>query len=60
MPKILRASRQPLKAMSIGDAARQIEGNRDGVVVFRDAETETISVLYRQANGELTLVETEA
>ena len=60
MPKILRASRQPLKAMSIGDAARQIEGNRDGVVVFRDTETETISVLYRQANGELTLVETEA
>ena len=60
MPRILRASRQTLKAMSIGDAARQVDANGEGVVVFRDAETEAISVLFRHANGELTLVETEA
>jgi hypothetical protein len=28
--------------------------------VFRDADTAAISVLFRRANGELTLVETEA
>jgi putative sigma-54 modulation protein len=60
MPRILRASRQALKAMSVGDAAREIEANGEGVVVFRDAETAAISVLFRRANGELTLVETEA
>jgi putative sigma-54 modulation protein len=60
MPRILRATRQPLKAMSIGDAAREIEKNGDDIVVYRDAETETIAVLFRRANGELTLVETEA
>lgn len=60
MPRIFRASRQSLKAMSLGDAAREIETNGEGVVVFRDAETEAISVLFRRANGELTLVETEA
>ena len=60
MPRILRASRQALKAMSVGEAAREIEANGEGVLVFRDAETEAISVLYRRANGELTLVETEA
>jgi putative sigma-54 modulation protein len=59
MPRILRTTRQPLKPMSISDAAREIELNGDGVVVFRDAETAAISVLYRRTNGELTLVETE-
>ena len=60
MPRIFRASRQALKAMSVGEAAREIDANGEGVLVFRDAETEAISVLFRRANGELTLVETEA
>jgi putative sigma-54 modulation protein len=60
MPRIFRASRQAVKAMSIGEAAREIDANGEGVLVFRDAETAGISVLYRRANGELTLVETEA
>ena len=60
MPRIFRASRQALKAMSVGEAAREIDANGEGVLVFRDAETAGISVLYRRANGELTLVETEA
>ena len=60
MPRILRASRQALKAMSVGEAAREIDANGEGVLVFRDAETAMISVLFRRANGELTLVETEA
>jgi len=60
MPRIFRASRQAVKAMSVGEAAREIDANGEGVLVFRDAETAGISVLYRRANGELTLVETEA
>ena len=59
MPRILRASRQAVKAMTVADAAREIDAIGDGVVVFRDAETEALSVLYRRHNGELTLVETE-
>jgi putative sigma-54 modulation protein len=60
MPRILRSSKQALKAMSVSDAARQIDVDRDGVIVFRDVETAAISVLYRRPNGELALVETEA
>jgi putative sigma-54 modulation protein len=59
MPHILRASRQAIKPMSVADAARQVQAAGDGVVVFRDLETASISVLYRRVNGELTLVETE-
>jgi hypothetical protein len=46
--------------MSIADAAREIDANGEGVVVFRDPETDAINVLYRRTDGELTLVETEA
>src|SRR6516164_11365061 len=58
MPRILRAERQLLKAMTIADAARQIEAG-DGLIVFRDVETAAVTVLYRRSNGELTLVATE-
>jgi phage repressor protein C with HTH and peptisase S24 domain len=46
--------------MSVSDAAREMDADGDGVVVFRDTETASISVLYRRRNGELTLVQTEA
>jgi putative sigma-54 modulation protein len=59
MPRVLRASRQAIKPMTVADAAREVEANGDGVVVFRDPVTSSINVLYRRRNGELTLVETE-
>src|SRR5262249_49491952 len=48
MPRILRASRQPIRPMSVADAARQMDAGGDGVVVFRDLATATVSVLYRR------------
>jgi len=58
MPAILRASRQTVKPMSVAEAARMIAGDGD-ILIFRDVERESVSVLYRR-DGELTLVETEA
>ena len=60
MPRILRAERQVVRVMSLADAARQIDGHADAIVIFRDAETAAVSVLYRRRNGELTLVAAEA
>jgi putative sigma-54 modulation protein len=57
MPHIIKSARQPIIPMTVADAARQAS-NGEGIVIFRDVETRTISVLYRRANGELTLVET--
>ena len=59
MPRIMRGSRQTIKPMTVSDAAREMEIARDGVVIFRDPATAAVNVLYRRANGELALVETE-
>lgn len=59
MPPILKASRQTIRDMSITDAAGLVDGGH-GLVVFRDAETSRIAVLYRAPGGDLTLIETEA
>jgi hypothetical protein len=59
MPRTLRASRQAIKVLSVADAARMLDGNRDGIVVFLDPESGLINVMYRRRNDELTLVEIE-
>lgn len=59
-PRVFRASHEALKPMSVEDAAREVEAGGDGVVIFRNADSRAISVLYKRRNGELTLVETEA
>ena len=59
VPRIVRASRQAVKRMSLADAVRHIDAVVDGIIVFRDAETAALSILYRSQKGELTLVETE-
>jgi len=59
MPRTLNASRQAIKVSSVADAARTLDGNRDGIVVFLDPESGLINVMYRRRNDELTLVEIE-
>jgi putative sigma-54 modulation protein len=58
--RTLRATRTAVKPMSVEDAAREVDAGGDGVVVFRNQESQAINVLYRTRSGELTLVETEA
>jgi putative sigma-54 modulation protein len=57
--RVVRTSREPVKTMSIEEAAREVDAGGDGVVVFRSDNAQTVCVLYRRANGEMALVETE-
>ena len=59
MPRILKAKRQTIKTLTVSEAAAQLDGG-EGVVVFLDAETTRIAVVYRAPGGELTLIETTA
>lgn len=58
MPRILRTMRQVVRSMSVSEAARRLDGVDHGLVVFRDDETDGLSVLYRNPGGELVLVVT--
>jgi putative sigma-54 modulation protein len=43
--------------MTVEEAARRIGSSRREFIVFRDPETERISVLYKRRDGNLGLIE---
>jgi len=49
--------RVPLKPMSLVEAADQLQTSPDDFVVFTNATTDAVSVLYRRRDGGLGLVE---
>jgi putative sigma-54 modulation protein len=55
--RIVRANRAPVKSMTVEEAARRIGSSRREFIVFRDPETERISVLYKRRDGNLGLIE---
>jgi putative sigma-54 modulation protein len=56
-PMRVRPTRYAVKPMSIEDAALRIESGSDPFVVFRNADTDTISILHRRKDGSLGLIE---
>lgn len=58
--RILRASRYMVKPMTVDEAAMEVDGRQDAFLVFRNATTDTINVLYRRRDGNLGLIEPEA
>ena len=55
--RIVRATKYVVKPMTIEDAALRVEQQPETFVVFRNAETEGISILYRRKDGTLGLIE---
>lgn len=58
-PRIVRASRYHVRPLSVNDAAVAVESGQDGFLVFRNAGTGAINVLYRRKDGDLGLIEPE-
>ena len=56
-PRIIRATRYPVKPMSIEDAALRVDGSAETFVVFRNADTDAICILFRRKDGNLGLIE---
>lgn len=55
--RVIRATRYPVKPMSVEDAALQVESGTETFIVFRNADTEAVSILYRRKDGNLGLIE---
>jgi putative sigma-54 modulation protein len=46
--------------MSVDEALMQAQGSKDAFLVFRDARSQRVSVLYRRPDGNFGLIEPEA
>lgn len=55
--RVVRATRYAVKPMSIEDAALRVDEGPEAFVVFRNAETEAVSILFRRRDGNLGLIE---
>jgi putative sigma-54 modulation protein len=55
--RVVRATRYPVKPMSVDDAALRLDSGRDTFVVYRNADTDAVSILYRRKDGQLGLIE---
>jgi putative sigma-54 modulation protein len=53
---VVRGRVAPVKPMGVDEAALAMESSGQEVLVFRDASSEKVSVLYRRSDGDLGLI----
>ncbi len=56
-PRILPARRYSVKPMTTEDAALRLSSESDQFLVFRDADTDRLGVLYKRKDGNFGLIE---
>lgn len=59
-PRVIRTRRLSVKPMTVEEAMLEVESSDEGFLVFRDAATERMNVLFRRKDGNLGLIEAEA
>jgi putative sigma-54 modulation protein len=57
--RIIKARRYAVKPMSVDEAAMEVGASPNAFVVFRDASSEAIGILFRRQDGNLGLIEPE-
>lgn len=55
--RVIRATRYAVKPMSVEDAVLRVGSGPDTFVVFRNADTDAVSILYRRSDGNYGLIE---
>ncbi|MFO7694768.1 MAG: ribosome-associated translation inhibitor RaiA [Vicinamibacterales bacterium] len=58
--RIVRARRYPVKSLTIAEAALSVPPAPDAFVVFRNTDTDAISVVFRRKDGDIGLIEPKA
>jgi putative sigma-54 modulation protein len=56
-PRILAARRYSVKPMTAEEAALRLSSEADQFLVFRDADTQRIGVIYKRRDGNFGLIE---
>jgi putative sigma-54 modulation protein len=60
VPRVIRSRRTAIKPMTLDEAALELDSRSESVLVYRDAATERVRVLFRRKDGNLGLIEPEA
>ena len=55
--RIVRARNYAIKPMSVEDAAMRLDDGPDTFLVFRNADDDALTILYRRKDGNLGLIE---
>ena len=58
--RIVRARRYPVRPMTVEEAARVLPPAPDAFLVFRNTETDAVSVVFRRKDGDIGLIEPRA
>ncbi len=59
-PRIVHSRRCRVRPMSPEDAVSELDASDEPLLVFRDARSERINVLYRQKDGHYALIDPES
>jgi putative sigma-54 modulation protein len=58
-PDVIKSTRLPVKPMSVEEAVMQMDLMSNDFLVFRNAATDSLSVVYRRKDGNYGLIEPE-
>ena len=58
-PRIIKSSVLSIKPMSLDEAALRLEGSQNDFLVFRDANNDQVSVLYKRKDSNYGLISPE-
>lgn len=56
-PRIVRTARHAVKPMTVEDAALRLGSGTESFLVFRNAASDVVSILYHRQDGNLGLIE---
>jgi len=58
-PRIIKTNNLPIRPMSIEEAALRLDDSKNEFIVFRDLDTDRISVMYKRRDNNLGLIAPE-
>jgi len=58
--RIIRARRYPVRPLSVDEAALALSPEPDAFLVFRNTESDVVSVVFRRKDGDIGLIEPKA
>jgi putative sigma-54 modulation protein len=56
-PRVIKAKSFAAKPMTVEEAVQEVSGSKNDFIVFRNAESEQVNVVYRRKDGNFGLIE---